>query len=258
MENLDLTPFLVGILVFARVSAMVMALPVTGNAGVPRPVRMAICLPLAAVLVPAADGARLPVTVPELVATVAGEVVLGVAMGFTLALLTGAVSTASEIISNNIGLTMSSMLDPMTGAHGSTLGALAQLLATGVFFALDMHLGCVRALGESFRALPPGHVTDPLGAATVLFEVANNVFRLGVQLAGPLVAFALMLNLALLVIGRMAPGLQLFFSIGMSFTIIAGIVLLGAALPALLHVEAVALQGAWEPIHRIIRGMGGG
>ena len=81
---------------------------------------------------------------------------------------------------------------------------------------------------------------------------------LGVRLAGPLVFFAMMVNLALMVLGRMAPGLQLFFSIGTSFTVIAGIVLLGAALPAMLQVEATTLQGAWGPVHRIIVEMGGG
>ncbi len=258
MNGLDLTPFLVGILVFARVGAMFMALPITGNAGVPRTTRLAVALPLTTVLVPTAAGAVLPRTIPELVTAVAGEVVLGVAMGFVLALLSGAVSMAAEIISNKIGLTMAVMLDPMSGAQGSTLGALAQLLATGVFFALDLHLACVRALGESLMALPPGRIVDPLAAGTVLFEVSEVVVALGVQLAGPLVFFSLILNLGLMVLGKMAPGLQLFFSVGMSFTILAGIVLLGAALPAMLHVEAVTLQGAWEPIRRIVQEMGGG
>lgn len=258
MDGLDLTPFLVGLLVFARVAAMFMALPITGNAGVPRTTRLAVALPLAAVLVPTAAEARLPDTVPHLVTAVAGEVILGVAMGFVLALLSGAVSMASEIISNKIGLTMASMLDPMTGAQGSTLGALAQLLATGVFFSLDLHLDCVRALSDSLRALPPGRVVNPLGAGNVLFEVTDMVVTLGVQLAGPLLFFSMLLNLGMMILGKMAPGLQLFFSIGMSFTIVAGVVLLGAALPAMLHVEAAVLQEAWEPIRRIVTEMAGG
>lgn len=258
MDTLDLTPFLVGFLVFARVGAMFMALPITGNAGVPRTTRLAVALPLAAVLVPTVAGAALPATLPHLVVAVAGEVILGVSMGFVLAMLSGAVSMASEIISNKIGLTMASMMDPMTGAHGSTLGALAQLLATGVFFSLDLHLDCVRALADSLRELPPGRVVAPFAGANVLFEVSSSVIVLGVQLAGPLIFFALLLNLAMMVLGKMAPGLQLFFSIGMSFTILAGVVLLGAALPAMLRIEAATLQDAWRPIHQIVTEMAGG
>ena len=258
METMDLTPLLVGFLVFGRVAAMLMAMPITGNQGVPRTVRLGVAMPLAAVLYPTVPPVHLPNTVPQLVVTLGGEVLLGVAMGFVIALLTGAVSLASEVISAKIGLSMASMLDPMTGSHGSTLGALAQTLATGIFFSLDMHLGCVRALAASLQELPPGAIENPLGAGQVLFEVASSVFVLGVRLAGPLVFFAMMVNLALLVLGRMAPGLQLFFSIGTSFTVIAGIVLLGAALPAMLQVEATTLQGAWGPIHEIIKGMGGG
>jgi len=258
MDKVDLTPLLVGFLVFARVAAMLMAMPVTGNKGIPRTVRMGVALPLAAVLYVTVPPVHIPNTIPQLVVVAGGEVILGVAMGFVVAMLTGAVSLASEVISAKIGLSMASMLDPMTGSHGSTLGALAQTLATGLFFATNMHLDCIRALAGSLQELPPGSIVNPLGAGAVLFEVASTVFMLGVRLAGPLVFFAMMVNLALMVLGRMAPGLQLFFSIGTSFTVIAGILLLGAALPAMLQVEATTLQGAWGPVHRIIVEMGGG
>lgn len=254
---MDLSPLLVGFLVFARMAALLMTLPVTGNREVPQMVRMALALPLATVLYPTVQGAHLPNTIPHLVVAVGGEVALGVAMGFVVTLLTGAVALASEIISAKIGLSMASMLDPMTGSQGSTLGALAQVLATGLFFTLDIHLDCVRALGDSLHTLPPGQVLAPLAAGNVIFEVATNVFALGVRLSAPIMFFALMVNLALMVLGRMAPGLQLFFSIGTSFTVVAGIVLLGTALPALLQLEGQALEGAFEPMRRIVQEMAG-
>ena len=258
MDGLDLTPFLTGFLVFSRMAAMLMALPQTGSRGVPRIIRMGVALPLSAVLYPTVEGAAIPSRLPDMLVSGVSEVALGVSMGFVLSLMVGAVALASEIITIKIGLNMAGMLDPMTGTHGSALGALAQCLATGLFFGLDLHLGCVRALGESLHTLPPGHILHPLAAGNVIFEVASNVLILGVRLAGPLVFFAFLVNLALMVLGRMAPGLQLFFAIGPSFTIIAGILLLGAALPALLHVEAGTLAGAWAPIRAIVSGMGGG
>jgi flagellar biosynthesis protein FliR len=258
MEGLDLTPLVVGFLVFSRMAAMLMALPVTGNQGVPRMVRMALALPLAAVLYPTATGASVPATVPALVVSSLGEVALGVAMGFAVALFTGAVAMASELISNKIGLTMAQMLDPMTGSHGSTLGALAQVLATGLFFGLDMHLGCVRALAASLVTVPPGLVLAPLAAGPILFDVAASVIALGAQLAGPMIFFTLVVNLSLMVLGRMAPGLQLFFSIGPIVTIGLGLLVLGLTLPVMLHVEAAALEGVWEPVAKIVEAMAGG
>ena len=258
METLDLEPLLVGFLVFARMSALLMSLPVTGNRGVPMMLRMAIALPMAAVLYPTVEGAAVPNTIPMLATAVVCEVILGVAMGFVVSMLTGAVAIASEILASTIGLSMASMLDPMTGSQGSTLGALAQVLATGVFFTMDIHLGCVRALGDSLQTLPPGQLMAPLGAGEVVIEVASNVLTLGVRLAAPLMFFSLMVNFALMVLGRMAPGLQLFFSIGTSFTVIAGILLLGSALPALLHVEAMELAGSFDLMRRVVASMSGG
>ena len=258
MNAMDLTPLVVGFLVFSRMAAMLMALPVTGNQGVPKMVRMAVALPLAAILYPTATRAHVPATVPDLVVCSLGEVAMGVAMGFAVALFTGAVAMASELISNKIGLTMAQMLDPMTGTHGSTLGALAQVLATGLFFGLDMHLGCVRALGASLLTVPPGMVMAPLAAGPVLFDVAASVIALGAQLAGPMIFFTLVVNLSLMVLGRMAPGLQLFFSIGPLVTIGLGLLVLGLTLPVMLQVEATALQGVWAPVARIVEAIGGG
>ncbi len=258
MAGLDLTPLVVGFLVFSRVAAMLMALPFTGNQGVPPTVRMALALPLAAVLYPTATGAAVPATLPDLVVCSLGEVALGVAMGFVVALFTGAVGMASELISNKIGLTMAQMLDPMTGTQGNTLGALAQALATGLFFALDMHLGCVRALGASLLSVPPGMVAAPLAAGPVIFDVATSVIALGAQLAGPMIFFTLVVNMSLMVLGRMAPGLHLFFSIGPLLTIGLGLLVLGITLPVMLQVEARALEGVWEPVARIVQAMAGG
>lgn len=257
-EGIDLEPILMGFLVFARVGGLLMALPVTGSGSVPAIARLAAALPLAAVLYPTVDGARAPSTIPELLVTGTLEVGVGVAMGFVVGLVTGALSMASEVIGMKIGLSLGGMLDPITGTQGNPLGALAQLLASGLFFGMDMHLACIRTLGESLITLPPGAVVAPLAGGEVLINVASSVLVLGVRLAGPVVAFALLVNLALMVVGRMAPGLQVFFSIGMSLTLMAGMVVLGAAMPAMIMMERDALIGLLAPIRALVQAVAGG
>lgn len=256
--QIDLTPLLVGFLVFSRIAALLMALPTTGARSVPAMARMAAALPLAAVLYPTVEGAKLPVTIPDLLMAGIAEVGLGVAVGFIVGMVTGALSLANELIGMKIGLSMGSMLDPITNTQGNPLGTLAQVLATGLFFGLDLHLACIKAIGESLVIAPPGLINQPLAAGSILLSVASSVMSLGVQLAGPVVAFVFLVNLALMILGRMAPGLQVFFSIGMSFTAVAGIVVLGASLPTMIMVEKEALAGLWTPIQAVIRAVSGG
>ena len=56
----------------------------------------------------------------------------------------------------------------------------------------------------------------------------------GVQLAGPLILFVSMVNLGLALLGRMAPNLNLFFGIGHTLTVVAGVVLVSQTFPTLL------------------------
>lgn len=256
--EIDLAPLLAGFLVFARIAALLMALPSTGSRAVPAMARMAAALPLAAVLYPTVEGADLPVTIPELLVATVTEVGMGVSVGFIVGMVTGALALANEVIGMKIGLSIGGMLDPMTGSQSNPLGLLAQTLATGMFFGLDLHLACIRAIADSLVIAPPGMITQPLAAGGVLLSVATSVMALGVQLAGPVVAFAFLVNLALMLLGRMAPGLQLFFSIGTTFTIVAGLMVLAAALPTMLMVERDALAGLWQPIAALITAVSGG
>jgi flagellar biosynthetic protein FliR len=257
-ESVDLSPLLAGFLVFSRVAALLMALPATGMGSVPPMARMAGALPLAAVLYPTVQGAKLPATIPELFVSGLTEVGLGVAMGFIVGLVVGAMSMASEVIGMKLGLSMASMLDPITNTHTNPLGLIAQVLGTGLFFGLDLHLACIRALGDSLHVVPPGMILAPLAAGGVLLDVATTVLELGVRLAGPVVAFAFLVNLSLLILGRMAPGLQVFFSIGTSFTVIVGIVVLGAALPTMMLVEKDALAALAQPIAALLEAVSHG
>lgn len=256
--EIDLAPLLAGFLVFARIAALLMALPSTGSRAVPAMARMAAALPLAAVMYPTVEGAKLPTNIPELLVAAVTEVGMGVSVGFIVGMVTGALALASEVIGLKIGLSLGGMLDPMTGTQSNPLGLLAQTLATGLFFGLDLHLACIRAIGESLEIAPPGLITQPLAAGGVLLSVATSVMGLGIQLAGPVIAFAFLVNLALMLLGRMAPGLQLFFSIGTTFTIIAGIIVLAAALPTMLMVERDAMAGLWTPIHQLLLAVTGG
>ena len=257
-NEIDLAPLLAGFLIFSRVAALLMALPATGSKAVPPMARMAAALPLAAVLYPTVVGAKLPSTIPDLLVASVAEVGVGVAVGFVVGMVSGALSLASEVIGMKIGLSLGGMLDPMSGTHGSPLGVLAQVLATGMFFGLDLHLACIKAIGESLTIAPPGMITQPLAVGGVLLSVATSVMSLGVQLAGPVIAFALLVNLALMLLGRMAPGLQLFFSISTSVTVFTGIVVLAVALPTMIAVERGALAGLWTPVHALFVAVSGG
>jgi flagellar biosynthesis protein FliR len=239
-----LSELVAGFLIFARIGGLFMTLPGLSAEAVPAWSRLAAALPLTVVLLPAVDAPEVPGAVGALVASVITEAFVGAAMGLGVAMVYGAFTAAADLIGTKMGLNVGSMLDPLTHSTQGPLAAMASWLATGVFFATDIHLQCIRTLATSLHILPPGGALHPLRAGAVLTEAVAAVGLVSLQLAGPIVAFLFLVNLALMVLGRMAPNLQLFFGIGVSLTVTAGLVLLAVSLPALLSVYAQTLATA--------------
>ena len=254
---MNLDPLFVGFLVFARVAGLLMTLPGMSASTLPSTGRLALALPLSIVLYPAAGNAPAPASLLALMASTTTEAIVGVAMGLSVSLLVGALGMAGEIISSSIGLNVGAMLDPITGTQQGALGTLANTLGTAVFLVTGTHLQCILALGESFHTLPVGACHAPFAAGEILAQLAVTVFATSAQLAGPIMGMMLMVNLTLLVIGRMAPNLQLFFAIGTTVTVVVGLAVLLAALPSLLSAYAHAISNAPHWMLVIARQSGG-
>jgi flagellar biosynthetic protein FliR len=255
---MNFEPLVVGFLIFARLGGLLMTLPGISAAAVPPPARLAAALPLTFVLFPAAEGVVAPPTLGLLLGAVVVEALLGAAMGTVAALVYGSLTMAAEVIGLKMGLNIGGMLDPLSHAQQSSLGTLIGWLGTGIFCASNLHLRCIVALGDSLHALPPGAATHPARIGLVLIEVVNAVMVTALQLAGPIVVFVFIVNLAMLVLGRMAPNLQVFFAVGTSLTVVAGLGLLTAALPVLLGIYSRGLSAIPDGIAAVVRMAGGG
>jgi flagellar biosynthetic protein FliR len=140
------------------------------------------------------------------------------------------VDVAGELIGLQMGLSFAVFYDPQNAGQSSTLAEFLGLLATLIFLAMDGHLMVLSVLVESFRLLPVG--AAPLAASGLrdIVAWAAIVFSAGVLLALPLIAALLVTNIALGVITRAAPQLNLF-AVGFPVTIVMGFGALLLTLP---------------------------
>lgn len=223
-----------GMLVFARLAGLLMLIPGISSRAVPSYARLLLAVPLTLLLLPGVPSTPVPATLSALFGQVASEALLGVAMGLSVSLVFGALSTAAEVISAHSGLQIASMLDPLTMTQPGAAGILITWLGTGVFFGENLHLRCIMALGDSLQSLPPGHAASAFLAGNLLLPLGGVALTTGIQLAGPLTVFVFCINLGLSLLGRMAPGLQIFFAIGPTITVAASFALIAISLPAIL------------------------
>jgi flagellar biosynthesis protein FliR len=186
---------------------------------------------------------------------IVGEVIVGLAIGFVLQIAFAAALLAGEAISNVMGLGFASMADPASGQSSPAIGQFLSMLAMFLFLAADGHLALVATIAESYSALPPGQAWLSAQAIGGIGQFGALAFQAGLAIAFP-VGFALLLvQVIMAMLARSAPTLNLF-AVGMPATLLAGVWLIGLALPAMADTITFTLSEALTQA-RLIGGGGG-
>jgi flagellar biosynthetic protein FliR len=197
--------FLVG-LVFARVGAMVMLIPGFGESPAPVRVRLAFALLLALVLTPVVSPTipPLPTALSDLGLAAIKEVLVGLVIGGILRMFLAALAVAGEIVSIETTLSFAQTANPSFEQGGSTLAAFLTLMGVVLIMSTNLHHLFIGAMARSYN-IP---VAD---ANTLAMQTFSQAFALGVQLAAPIMVFALVFNIATGLVGRAMPQFQVFF-----------------------------------------------
>ncbi len=181
---------------------------------------------------------------------VAGELVIGGAAGIVLQLVFAAAAVAGELLSQSMGLGFATMLDP-AGMTSPVVASFLGLLLWLVFLGLDGHLQLLALLVDSYRTLPPG--SDPLAHAGDIAAFGGLAFSAGLMLALPVAAVLLLVNLLLAVVSRSAPQLNIF-SIGFPTLMVAGLLTLPLALPAMTGTMAHTVERGLDELRGVYGG----
>jgi flagellar biosynthetic protein FliR len=245
---------LVWMVAMLRPGAAFFAAPLTGSSQVPMQLRLVISL---AIGIPAVQlsGLHLPaagmISIEGLLFA-AGEIVIGLALGFAVQAGFAAALVAGETISNSMGLGFASMINPMNGQSSSAIGQLLTMMATFLFLASDGHLMFARILVESYGAFPPGGAV-PLQLFAELSKLGSLIFAAGLAIALPVAAALVLVQLILGVLSRSAPSLNLF-SVGMPAAMVTGIILLAMTAPLMADAIVGAIHQGLNESARLAHG----
>jgi flagellar biosynthetic protein FliR len=202
----------VAVLLALRVGGLLLVAPLFSARTIPGTIRTAVLILLAVLLAPAAYTAVQRAGEPGAVAltpvTFLSETLIGFALGLGAALLVGAVETAGDLMTTTMGLSGASLLDPLNGASSTVLAQFCQMFAVTVLLAVDGHLVMLDALAESLRAIPVGTGVDVPAALAAMVSGGAQLFVLGLRFAAPVIATAMIGNVALAVLTRAAPQLN--------------------------------------------------
>lgn len=217
------------LLAVARSSAWVVITPPFRTTAVPVRVRIAFAVALALLVAPEMAPDSGAMSTAELVTSVAAQVLVGLALGFVVMLLLAAIQAAGQMIDIVAGFGLASIYDPLSGATSSPFGRLYELLATVLLFAVNGHVALVRGFLRSFDAIPATSF-DAGAFAELLTSGLSNMFVAAVQIALPLGAALFVADIALGLLGRAAPRINvLVLSLGTKAFV--ALLVVGLALP---------------------------
>lgn len=238
MENLynfTLIEIVAFAMILLRMTAFVVSWPVFGTNLVPSPVKVLLALALTFILYPIVGYHRLP-TNPGLEALVVlslRELFIGVCLGFLSRLFFFAVGMAGQLISTTIGLSTAQLFNPAINEQSSALEQFHLILATLLFLAIQGHQMLLTCLAQSYDFAPLASGWISMNAFQSVGQLAQQIMLMGVQLSLPVMIAILFLNLAMAVIGRAVPQMNVLIT-SMPVNILVGIAVLFVMIPVLI------------------------
>ncbi|HVA88845.1 MAG TPA: flagellar biosynthetic protein FliR [Chloroflexota bacterium] len=225
------------LLVLARAGGLVVSAPVIGDPQTPRMVKVILAVMLSVLLIQAPSVTRLtaPTDLLPFSANVLAQLVIGIALGLVARTIFYAVQTAGGIVSFQTGVSLASVLNPMTQQPDTMFSQLFTVIAGLTFLAVHGDVWLVASLARSYDLAPvSGSGISPQLVGSVVTDFTT-ITKLGVQIAMPIGVSVFAANLILGVLSRALPQLNLFV-LSMPLDMLLGLVALGGGLAAIMMV----------------------
>jgi len=215
---------------FTRILALIASSPVLGDKQVPVRVKIGLSILMTMIVAPTLnDLPQVAAGSPQGLLILIQQILIGAAMGFTMKLIFAAVEMAGELAGLQMGLGFASFYDPINASQSPVISQWMNIVASLAFLALNGHLFVLAGFAESFQTLPVGSMISGKGFYGIV-SWGGNIFAYALQLSLPLLAALLITNLALGILTRAAPQLNLF-AVGFPVTLSIGFVVLALSTP---------------------------
>ena len=212
LEEFVLNQIIIYILTFARVGTTLMLMPGIGDGFVSPNVRILFALSFAVVLAPV-SAQYLPEVTSNgmLIQLIISEMVIGLLIGTVARIFVAALDVAVMLISMSIGTANVMLFNPQFASQGSLVGVFLSITGVMLLFATNLHHMLIYGIVSSYQAFPASEGI-PLagGMAQIIAKAVSDSFAIGFYMAAPFIIVALFLYIAMGVLGRLMPQIQVF------------------------------------------------
>ncbi|MCK5508363.1 MAG: flagellar biosynthetic protein FliR [Desulfobacterales bacterium] len=257
--NISLQQLQIFFLIFLRVGAIIMFIPVFGTRNVPVLFKAGLAFSVSILLFPILKLDNIPFTTGAIsfAIGITGEIMLGVIIGFSVKLIFAGIQLAGQLAGFQMGLAIANVMDPITSAQVSVIAQFNNLFAMLIFLTINAHHMFLRALVESFRLIPPFDVQFSNPLIEHLISLSGNIFIIAIKIGAPVIVALLFTSAAFGLMARTVPQMNIFL-VAMPLKIVVGLLFLAFALPyAVLFLKQIFNESGRD-ILLLLRAMGNG
>ncbi len=242
-------------LILIRVGTIVAMIPILGDRTTPMRVKAGLAILITALVVPFVDRpAEVPHDLFSLGLSIAGEMFIGIILGFAGKLVFAGIQLAGQLVGFQMGFSIVNIIDPVTSGQVSIIAEFQYLLAGLLFLAVDGHHMMIAAISESYRVLPVLGFHMSGGLVQNLVALSGNMFVVAVKISAPIVAALMFANIGLGLVARTVPQINIFI-VGFPLQIAIGLIGVGVTLPLFLHLSAGLFSNLPAEMGLLLRAM---
>lgn len=200
-------------LVFCRIGTVMMLMPGVGDSFIPPNIRILLAVAFTAILSPVAENYLPDIANNQVfVWLVITEILTGFFIGTVARIFMAALDTAGMLIGMNIGLGSAMIFNPQMAGQGSAVGAFLSIIGAVLLFTTDLHHMLIYGMMDSYKTFPVGGgILDMAGGmASTTSQAVNSSFAIGFYMSVPFMVVSLFLYIAMGVLGRLMPQIQVF------------------------------------------------
>ena len=220
-------------LLLTRVSGIFIVAPFFGSINIPQYIRIGTALAMSVVLFPVVDQlavVQAPATILGYALAVLAELFVGWLIGFVAYISFSAIHMAGKIMDMQVGFSIVNVMDPTSGQQIPLIGSFLYNLGLIIFLVTNGHHMIIAALFESFRAVPMLGMTANPDITMLIANFTAGIFSTGMKIAMPVTFAILLTNVALGVLARTMPQLNIFV-VGIPMQIVVGLFVLSILVP---------------------------
>ena len=195
------------VLVGLRIGMMTAFAPFFGDTALPTQAKIGFTVVLTAVMLPVHYPAAVPATIAEWAQAAGGELALGLLMALAMHFVFEAARIAGNLMGLQVGYSLVNIIDPQTQVDTPVMSVFTYTFALLIFLRLNVHHYILRGLAHSYDVIGPGKAVVTLSTASSLLHGAAGMWGAGIEIAAPLVAATLLMDIVLCFMSKASPQL---------------------------------------------------